>query len=84
MTDLDTVLTALYVFLDDHLIGRRRIGRPPLAVRRRTAVPGDCPGPAGLPRERFWIRYARKNLRPLFPYIPDQSGYANGYAMRHR
>ena len=27
--DLDTLLTALYVFLDDHVIGPRRVGRPP-------------------------------------------------------
>lgn len=29
----------------------------------------------GFPGERHWIRYARKNLRHLFPYIPQQSGY---------
>jgi hypothetical protein len=29
----------------------------------------------GFPCERHWVRYARKNLRHLFPYIPGQSGY---------
>ncbi|SFJ98468.1 hypothetical protein SAMN05421835_111210, partial [Amycolatopsis sacchari] len=28
-TDLNTLLTALYVKIDDHLAGRRRMGRPP-------------------------------------------------------
>ncbi|SFK88760.1 hypothetical protein SAMN05421835_14135, partial [Amycolatopsis sacchari] len=28
-TDLNTLLAALYVKIDDHLAGRRRMGRPP-------------------------------------------------------
>ncbi|MFE4519780.1 IS982 family transposase, partial [Kitasatospora sp. NPDC056783] len=28
-TNLDTLLTALYVFIDDHVAPRHRIGRPP-------------------------------------------------------
>jgi hypothetical protein len=28
--NIDNLLTALYLFCDDHAIGRRRIGRPPL------------------------------------------------------
>ena len=29
----------------------------------------------GIASERRWIRYARKNLAALFPYLPGQSGY---------
>jgi Transposase DDE domain len=76
--NLNTLLTALYVFLDDHVIGpaaARRIGRP----RRLSDAELLCLAIAqvllGFPSERHWIRYARKNLRHLFPYIPEQSGY---------
>ncbi|MEU0157258.1 IS982 family transposase [Micromonospora fulviviridis] len=74
-TDLDTLLTALYVFLDDHVIGRRRIGRPPLLSDAELLCLAIAQVLLDFPRERHWIRYARKHLRHLFPYIPDQSGY---------
>jgi Transposase DDE domain len=74
-TDLDTLLTALYVFLDDHVIGRRRIGRPPLLSDAELLCLAIAQVLLEFPRERHWIRYARKHLRHLFPYIPDQSGY---------
>jgi hypothetical protein len=74
-TDLDTLLTALYVFLDDHVIGPRRIGRPPLLTDAELLCLAIAQVLLGFPRERHWIRYARKHLRHLFPYIPDQSGY---------
>jgi Transposase DDE domain len=73
--DLDTLLTALYVFLDDHVIGRRRIGRPPLLSDAELVCLAIAQVLLGFAGERHWIRYARKNLRHLFPYIPDQSGY---------
>lgn len=73
--DLDTLLTALYCFLDDKVIGRRRIGRPPLLDDAELLCLAIAQVLLGFPGERHWIRYARKNLRHLFPYIPDQSGY---------
>lgn len=73
--DLDTLLTALYVFLDDHVIRRRRIGRPPLLTDAELLCLAIAQVLLAFPSERHWIRYARKNLRHLFPYIPDQSGY---------
>jgi hypothetical protein len=27
------------------------------------------------PSERHWLRYARKSLRGMFPYLPAQDGY---------
>lgn len=74
-TNLDTLLTALYVFCDDHVIGRRRIGRPPLLSDAELLCLAITQVLLDFPRERHWIRYARTHLRHLFPYIPDQSGY---------
>jgi hypothetical protein len=62
-TDLNTLLTALYVWIDDHLAPRRRIGRRPrltdaelltLAVEQvllgvRSETPSLRPVPAALP-----------------------------------
>jgi Transposase DDE domain len=73
--DLDTLLTALYVFLDDHVIGPRRIGRPPLLEDAELLCLAIAQVLLGFAGERHWIRYARKNLRHLFRYIPEQSGY---------
>jgi hypothetical protein len=73
--DLDTLLTALYVFLDDHVIGPRRIGRPPLLEDAELLCLAIAQVLLGYAGERHWVRYARKNLRHLFPYIPNQSGY---------
>jgi len=73
--DLDTLLIALYVLADDLLPERAGPGRKPrindasviaLAVAQ---VFLDCPN------ERRFLRFARRRLGPLFPYIPGQSGY---------
>jgi hypothetical protein len=74
--NLDTLLTALYVFCDDHVIGRRRIGRPPLLSDAELLCLAIAQVLLEFPRERHWIRYARTHLRHLFPYLPDQSGYS--------
>ncbi|HEX2288489.1 MAG TPA: IS982 family transposase [Gaiellaceae bacterium] len=77
IADLDDLLCALYVFADDFLPRRERSrpGRKPkisdaevicLAVAQ---VLLDCP------KERRFIRFARRRLGHLFPYIPGQSGY---------
>lgn len=73
--DLDTLLTALYVFLDDHVVARRRIGRPPALSDAELVCLAIAQVLLGFAGERHWIRYARKHLRHLFPHIPDQSGY---------
>ena len=75
-TDLDALLTALYVIVDDLLpIRRRGPGRRPrisdselicLAVAQ---VLLDCP------KERRFLRFAKRRLGHLFPYIPGQSGF---------
>ena len=77
LADLDDLLTALYVLADDFLPARdpSRPGRRPrisdaevicLAIAQ---VLLDCP------KERRFLRCARRRLGHLFPYIPGQSGY---------
>lgn len=73
--DLDTLLTALYVFLDDHVVGPRRIGRPPLLSDAELLCLAIAQVLLGFAGERHWIRYASTHLTGLFPHIPGQSGY---------
>ncbi len=76
-TDLDDLLTALYVFADDFLPGRPkslpgpkpRITDAELVCLAVAQVLLDCP------KERRFIRFARRRLGHLFAYIPGQSGY---------
>ncbi len=63
--NLDTLLTALYVKLDDEIEGTRRMGRPPLLtgsglVCLAVALPGYESGAR-------WLRFARKHLSGMFP-----------------
>jgi hypothetical protein len=77
LADLDDLLTALYVFADE-LLPRRDPSRPGRKPRIADAeviclavaqVLLDCP------KERRFLRCARRRLGHLFPYIPGQSGY---------
>jgi hypothetical protein len=76
-TDLDDLLIALYVLADDFLPKRdpSRPGRKPrigdaevlcLAVAQ---VLLDCA------KERRFLRFVKRRLGHLFPYVPGQSGY---------
>jgi len=79
--NLDTLLTALYVKLDDEIEGTRRMGRPPLLtgsglVCLAVALPGyergaRCASPAS-------------TCPACSPYLPQQSGYNSGCGQRHR
>jgi hypothetical protein len=73
--DLDALLTHVYVLVDDLLSSRRRLGRPvrisdaELICLAVAQVLLDCPN------ERRFLRFARRRLGHLFPYIPGQSGF---------
>lgn len=73
--DLDTLLTALYCFTDHVLIARRQPGRP----KRLTDAELVCLAVAQVllnrPSEAGWLRYARKHLDGMFPYLPQQPGW---------
>lgn len=79
--NLDTLLTALYVDLEDRVLPALGWNRDHRAGRKPQLTDGEllCLVAAqhllGVASERRWIRYARKNLTGLFPYLPHQSGY---------
>lgn len=79
--NLDALLTALYVELDDRVL--------PAVGWTRDHLPGRKPGLSdaelvclvvaqqllGVASERRWIRYAGAHLAEMFPDLPGQSGY---------
>ncbi len=80
--DLDTLATALYVRTDDLLKAwpQRAPWRPAVGISPELgdaelvtlAVLQALPGYVS---EARWLRFARKQLRGLFPCLPGQSGY---------
>jgi hypothetical protein len=75
LADLDALLTAIYVVADDFLPKRSGPGRRPritdaeLATLAIAQVFLDCP------KERRFLRFAKRRLGHLFPYICGQSAY---------
>jgi hypothetical protein len=80
--DLDTLATALYVRTDDLLkaFPDRAPARPAVGIRPRISdaemiTLAVMQALLGRTSEARWLRYARVELRPLFPYLPQQPGY---------
>ena len=80
--DLDTLATALYVRTDDILkcCPERAPWRPAVGITPRLSdaellTLAVMQALLGFVSEARWLRYARKSLRGLFPYLPGQSGY---------
>ena len=79
--DLDTLLTALYVDLEDRVLPAlgwsrdHRRGRKPVLSDAELLCLAVAQQLLGFASERRWIRYARKNLSAMFPRLPGQSGY---------
>ena len=80
--DLDTLATALYVRTDDLLkcCPERAPWRPAVGITPRLSdaellTLAVMQALLGFVSEARWLRYARKSLRGLFPYLPGQSGY---------
>ena len=74
-TDLDTLLIALYVKIDDDLAGIRRVGRPPQLTDSELVCLAVTQALLGYSSESHWLRAARRRLGHLFPYLPKQPGY---------
>jgi hypothetical protein len=76
-TDLDTLLTALYVLIDDHVIpsGRRRPGRPKRLSDAELVCLAVAQVLLGARSEHHWLRMCYARLGHLFPYLPKQPGY---------
>lgn len=72
---METLLTALYVKIDDRFGGRRRTGRPPTLSDSELICLAVAQALLGHHSETRWLRYARSHLAGMFPYLPGQSGY---------
>jgi Transposase DDE domain len=74
--DLDTLLTALYVEIDDHVAPPRRgRGRRPDLTDAELVCLAVAQVLLGVDSEHRWIRFAICHLRGLFPCLPSQPGY---------
>ena len=80
-TQLNTLLTTLYVYLDDHVLPDlgvsrdRRPGRKPVLSDAELLCLAVAQHLLGFSSETRWIRYSRIHLSGMFPGIPHQSGY---------
>jgi Transposase DDE domain len=80
--DLDTLATALYARTDDLLKNcpywapwRPGTGICPQITDAELVTVAVMQALLGFGSEARWLRFARKSLRGLFPYLPGQSGY---------
>jgi hypothetical protein len=80
--DLDTLATALYVRVDDLLKSeprrspcRPRVGIAPKISDAELLTLAVMQALLGHGSEARWLRYASRQLRSLFPYLPQQPGY---------
>jgi hypothetical protein len=80
--DLDTLVTALYVTIDDLLkaapeLAPRRpaIGIAPQLSDAELITLAVLQALLGYTSEARWLRYAHAHLSQLFPYLPKQPGY---------
>ena len=75
--DLDTLLTALYVLIDDHVIepGQRRPGHPKKLSDAELVCLAVAQVLLGARSEHHWLRMCYGRLGHLFPYLPRQPGY---------
>lgn len=81
-TNLDTLATALYARIDDELKAspwlapwRPAIGITPTLSDAELLTLAVMSALLGFTSERRWLRHASRDLRHLFPYLPQQSGY---------
>jgi hypothetical protein len=74
-TDLNTLLTALYVKIDDWLGRPSRSGRPPRLSDAELLTLAVAQVLLGVRSEARWLRFVPRHLPGAFPYLPGQSGY---------
>jgi hypothetical protein len=74
--DLDTLLTALYVEIDDHVAPPRQgRGQRPRLTDAELICLAVAQVLLGFDSEHRWIRFAYCRLGHLFRYLPGQPGY---------
>jgi hypothetical protein len=75
-TELDTLVIALYVKIDDEAAGIARLpGRPPRLSHAELVCLAVMQAMLGFHSEARWLRHACKHYGHLFPFLPLQSGY---------
>ena len=74
-TDLNTLLTGLYVKIDDWLGPHSRTGRPPRLSDAELLTLAVAQVLLGVRSEARWLRFVPRALPTAFPYLPGQSGY---------
>ncbi|MFV2180016.1 IS982 family transposase [Actinomadura sp. LOL_016] len=75
-TDLDTLVIALYVKIDDDAAGTARLpGRPPRLSHSELVCLAVMQAMLGHTSEARWLRHVRTHLWHLFPFVPLQPGY---------
>ncbi len=70
--NVDTLLTALYVKIDDGLETHRGMGRPPRLSDSELVTLAVAQALLGFHSETRWLRYANVHLVSMFPYLPQQ------------
>jgi hypothetical protein len=73
--DLDTLVIALYVTIDDLLGPRTGPGRKPKLSDAELVCLAVAQVLLGFDTERRWLRFAGRRLGHLFPYLPTPSAY---------
>jgi Transposase DDE domain len=73
--DLDTLVIALYVMVDDLLGPRMGPGRRPKLSDAELVCLAVAQVLLGCSSERRWLRFAGQRLGHLFPYLPTASAY---------
>jgi hypothetical protein len=85
--DVDTLLTAPHVEIDDHVaLPRQGRGQRPKLTDADLICLAVAQALLGFDSEHRWIRFACGRLGHLFPYLPNQPGYHKGLraaASRH-
>ncbi|MBD0741454.1 hypothetical protein [Streptomyces sp. CBMA152] len=74
-TDLNTLLTALYVKTDDEIRGTRCLGRAPLRRDSELVCLAVAQTLLGDHSEARWLRYANTHLTGMFSYLPQHPDY---------
>jgi hypothetical protein len=81
---LDTLLTALYVKIDDMPIKDRRPGHPARLSQSELVCLAVAQALLGFHSEHRWIRFAICHLRGAFPYCRTSPATTSGRVARYR
>jgi hypothetical protein len=73
--NLDALLTALYVKIDDEIGGTRWLGRPPRLTDSELVTLAVAQALPGFTSESRRLRFMDSRLGAMFPYVPRQPGW---------